>query len=68
METRLYRRPRYLALGAFAFNTIDRQEDPTITNLFAMVITLYPGADPARVAASSTRRSRQSCRKSPRST
>jgi len=59
METLLYRRPRYLALaifviaalGLFAFNTIGRQEDPTITNLFASVITPYPGADPSRVEA-----------------
>ncbi|MEM7508113.1 MAG: efflux RND transporter permease subunit [Pseudomonadota bacterium] len=59
MDTMLYDRPRYLALallvvaalGTFAFNTIGRQEDPTITNLFATVITPYPGADPARVEA-----------------
>ena len=59
MDTVLYRRPRFLALlllvivalGAFAFNTIGRQEDPTITNLFATVITPFPGADPARVEA-----------------
>lgn len=59
MDTLLYDRPRYLALallviaalGAFAFNTVGRQEDPTITNIFATVITPYPGADPARVEA-----------------
>ncbi|MEM9781211.1 MAG: efflux RND transporter permease subunit [Pseudomonadota bacterium] len=55
----LYRRPVYLwlvlltivSLGALSFSTIGRQEDPTITNLFATVITPYPGADPARVEA-----------------
>ncbi|MEM8791956.1 MAG: efflux RND transporter permease subunit [Pseudomonadota bacterium] len=59
METFFFRRSRYLtlallmivALGAFAFSTVGRQEDPTITNLFATVITPYPGADPARVEA-----------------
>ncbi|MEM1344762.1 MAG: efflux RND transporter permease subunit [Pseudomonadota bacterium] len=59
MDTALYRRPRYLlltvlmivALGASTLLTIGRQEDPTITNLFATVITPFPGADPARVEA-----------------
>ncbi|WP_254695028.1 efflux RND transporter permease subunit [Leisingera sp. NJS201] len=59
METYLYRRPRILilallviaSLGAIAFQSIGRQEDPTITNLFATVITPYPGADPSRVEA-----------------
>ncbi|MEO0760668.1 MAG: efflux RND transporter permease subunit, partial [Pseudomonadota bacterium] len=59
MDTWLHDRPRYLALvlltiaalGVFAINTVGRQEDPTITNLFATVITPYPGADPARVEA-----------------
>ncbi|MEM9044262.1 MAG: efflux RND transporter permease subunit [Pseudomonadota bacterium] len=59
METLFFRKSRYLslallvivALGAFAYNTIGRQEDPTITNLFATVITPYPGAGPARVEA-----------------
>ena len=40
-----------LAIGATAFLTIGRQEDPTITNLFATVVTPYPGADPGRVEA-----------------
>ena len=39
------------ALGALASTTIGRQEDPTITNLFASVLTPYPGADPKRVEA-----------------
>ncbi len=55
----LYREKRFFALaiamivavGTAAFITIGRQEDPTITNLFATVITPYPGADPARVEA-----------------
>ncbi|GAB5471486.1 MAG: efflux RND transporter permease subunit [Rhodospirillales bacterium] len=40
-----------LASGLSALLTIGRQEDPTITNLFATVVTPYPGADPARVEA-----------------
>ena len=40
-----------LATGLSALLTIGRQEDPTITNLFASVITPYPGADPSRVEA-----------------
>jgi multidrug efflux pump subunit AcrB len=59
MSTILFRRPRYLALavltvvalGLFALNTVGRQEDPTITNLFATILTPYPGAEPARVEA-----------------
>ena len=39
------------ATGASALLTIGRQEDPTITNLFATIVTPYPGADPARVEA-----------------
>ena len=38
-----------VVLGAAALSTIGRQEDPTITNLFATIVTPYPGADPARV-------------------
>ena len=59
MTTLLYRKPRIFALavlmmlaaGAAALTTIARQEDPTITNLFATIVTPYPGADPARVEA-----------------
>ena len=54
-----YRQPRLVALimtvlvaaGLSAFLSIGRQEDPTITNLFATVTTTFPGADPARVEA-----------------
>ena len=38
-----------LAVGISALVSIGRQEDPTITNIFATVVTPYPGADPARV-------------------
>ncbi|MEO0729148.1 MAG: efflux RND transporter permease subunit [Pseudomonadota bacterium] len=41
----------FVAAGFSALTTIGRQEDPTITNLFAAIITPYPGADPARVEA-----------------
>ncbi|HMR59049.1 efflux RND transporter permease subunit, partial [Amaricoccus sp.] len=59
MDSWFYRNPRgfavavmvILAMGWSAFLTIGRQEDPTITNLFATVLTPYPGADPARVEA-----------------
>lgn len=59
METLFFRQPRLvvltilvlLAAGASALVGIGRQEDPTITNLFATVTTVYPGADPARVEA-----------------
>ncbi|MCR9256221.1 MAG: efflux RND transporter permease subunit [Alphaproteobacteria bacterium] len=40
-----------VVLGASSLLTIGRQEDPTITNLFATIITPYPGANPARVEA-----------------
>jgi multidrug efflux pump subunit AcrB len=54
-----WREPRIVALmllvvfaaGLSAILTIGRQEDPTITNLFANVTTPYPGAEPARVEA-----------------
>ncbi|MEM6487002.1 MAG: efflux RND transporter permease subunit [Pseudomonadota bacterium] len=73
MDTLLYRRPRYLALavmviaalGVFAFTTIGRQEDPTITNLFATITTPYPGADPARVEALVTEKIEASLREIP---
>ena len=59
METLFFRQPRLVALtilviiaaGMSALVGIGRQEDPTITNLFATVTTVYPGADPARVEA-----------------
>lgn len=57
MTTLLYRDARLFALvillmvaaGTSALLTIGRQEDPTITNIFATIITPFPGADPARV-------------------
>ncbi|MEL6235998.1 MAG: efflux RND transporter permease subunit, partial [Pseudomonadota bacterium] len=59
MTTLTFRQPRLVALailvilaaGASSLLSIGRQEDPTITNLFATVTTVYPGADPARVEA-----------------
>ena len=59
MFTLPYRQPRIVALillvlisaGLSSFLSIGRQEDPTITNLFATVTTQFPGADPARVEA-----------------
>ena len=59
METLTFRQPRLVALillvlisaGMSSFLSLGRQEDPTITNLFATVTTSFPGADPARVEA-----------------
>lgn len=64
METFFFRNPRLFALvigmivvlGASSYQTIGRQEDPTITNLFANMVTAYPGADPERVEALVTRK------------
>ncbi|GIT85268.1 efflux RND transporter permease subunit [Roseobacter sp. OBYS 0001] len=57
METLTFRHPRLVALiilvlvsaGLSSFLSLGRQEDPTITNLFATITTPFPGADPARV-------------------
>jgi multidrug efflux pump subunit AcrB len=38
-----------ISAGLSSFLSLGRQEDPTITNLFATVTTAFPGADPARV-------------------
>ncbi len=54
-----WREPRVVALallvviaaGLSTMISIGRQEDPTITNLFATISTPYPGAEPARVEA-----------------
>ncbi|MEL6957857.1 MAG: efflux RND transporter permease subunit [Pseudomonadota bacterium] len=54
-----YRSPRIVALalmvilaaGVSSLLSIGRQEDPTITNIFATITTPFPGADPARVEA-----------------
>ena len=59
METLTFRQPRLVALallviiaaGLSSLLAIGRQEDPTITNLFATITTPFPGADPARVEA-----------------
>ena len=44
-----------LVVGISSLRSIARQEDPTITNFVAIVTTVYPGADPARVEALVTR-------------
>ena len=59
METLTFRNPRLVVLVLLviiagelsSLLAIGRQEDPTITNLFATVTTVHPGADPARVEA-----------------
>lgn len=57
METLTFREPRLVALtllviiaaGLSAFFALGRQEDPTITNINAVITTPYPGASPDRV-------------------
>ena len=59
----LYINPRYFALfaiviisvGLASFNSIAKQEDPSITNFVASVTTFFPGATPDRVEALVTR-------------
>ncbi|MEM8687315.1 MAG: efflux RND transporter permease subunit [Pseudomonadota bacterium] len=59
METLFFRNKRIVALAIFmvlaaglsALTTVGRQEDPSISKIFATIITAYPGADPARVEA-----------------
>jgi multidrug efflux pump subunit AcrB len=59
MDTLFFRQPRLVLLallvilsaGASSLVSIGRQEDPTITNIFATITTVFPGADPARVEA-----------------
>ncbi|SEP65869.1 AcrB/AcrD/AcrF family protein [Loktanella sp. DSM 29012] len=59
MDTLFFRQPRLVLLallvilsaGLSALVSIGRQEDPTITNIFATITTVFPGADPARVEA-----------------
>ena len=64
MDTLFFRKPRLVMLavlvilsaGMSALYSIGRQEDPTITNIFATISTVFPGADPARVEALVTTR------------
>lgn len=59
MDTLFFRQPRLVILalivilsaGLSALISIGRQEDPTITNIFATITTVFPGADPSRVEA-----------------
>lgn len=59
MDTLFFRQPRLVILALFvilsaglsSLVSIGRQEDPTITNIFATITTVFPGADPARVEA-----------------
>ncbi len=54
-----------IAVGASALLTIGRQEDPTITNLFATIVTPFPGADPGRVEALVTEKIEERLREIP---
>lgn len=59
INTLTFRQPRLvflilmvlIASGLSALLSIGRQEDPTITNIFATVTTAFPGATPGRVEA-----------------
>jgi multidrug efflux pump subunit AcrB len=59
MDTLFYRQPRLVILallvilsaGLLSLVSIGRQEDPSITNTFATITTVFPGANPARVEA-----------------
>ncbi len=70
MRTLFYRDKRLFALailmilsaGISGLLTIGRQEDPTITNLFATIVTPYPGAGPERVEALVTEKIEQELR------
>ncbi|MDU8944990.1 efflux RND transporter permease subunit [Ovoidimarina sediminis] len=63
MDTLTFREPRIVALallvivagGLSAFFALGRQEDPTITNINAVITTPYPGASPDRVESLVTR-------------
>ena len=64
MSLLFYRQWRYLVLliglltvvGFMAIKSAGRQEDPTITNLFATIITPYPGATSSQVEVLVTER------------
>lgn len=57
IATSLYENGRYLALlvlsiivvGVTSYNSLGRQEDPSITPFVASIQTFYPGASPSRV-------------------
>ncbi len=49
--------------GLGALNSIGRQEDPSLTNLFATILTPYPGAGPERVEALVTEKIEEEIRK-----
>jgi multidrug efflux pump subunit AcrB len=59
MDRLFFRQPRLVVLallviisaGISSLVSIGRQEDPTITNIFATITTVFPGADPARTEA-----------------
>lgn len=73
MSTLFYRDRRLFALailmilaaGSSALLSLGRQEDPTITNLFATIVTPFPGADPARVEALVTEKIEEELREIP---
>jgi multidrug efflux pump subunit AcrB len=44
-----------IAVGITSFNSIARQEDPSLSNFIAIVTTFFPGATPDRVEALVTR-------------
>lgn len=73
MNTLFFRNKRVVALAIFmilaaglsALFSVGRQEDPTINNIFATVVTSFPGADPARVESLVTEKIEDELRKIP---
>ncbi|MEM1130145.1 MAG: efflux RND transporter permease subunit [Pseudomonadota bacterium] len=73
MFSATYRNPRLVALillvvvsaGLSALLSLGRQEDPTITNITAVITTPFPGADPARVEALVTEKIEEELRSIP---
>ena len=73
IATSLFENGRYLSLlvisiivvGVSSYNSLGRQEDPSITPFVASVQTFYPGASPARVESLVTKPLEDSLREHP---
>ena len=74
IATSLFENGRYLALlvisiivvGVTSYNSLGRQEDPSITPFVASVQTFYPGASPARVESLVTKPLEDALTRAPR--
>ena len=73
IATSLYENGRYLALlvlsiivvGVTSYNSLGRQEDPSITPFVASLQTFYPGASPSRVESLVTKPLEEALREHP---